>query len=198
MIDQFQAERTRAKEALYLAQLAQQRFYNSSHKPIEFNEGDLVILNPHTLHLLKNEKGRGQKLLMRYDGPFEVLRKLSSVTYQLRMPISYGIHPIINITHLEKYTPPPPEFGERPIKEMNRQDFSTLPEEEIERIVAERWVKRGRRRLQQFKVRWKNFTPDHDEWLTKRALANALDILEGWRTRDKEVKSADGVTTARC
>ena len=80
MVDQFQAERTRAKEALYLAQIAQQRFYNSSHEPIEFSEGDFVILNPHTLHLLKDEKGRGQKLLMGYDGPFKILRKLSQVT----------------------------------------------------------------------------------------------------------------------
>ena len=81
---------------------------------------------------------------------------------------------------------------------MNHQDFNALPEEEIERIVAERWVKRGQRRLQQFKVRWKNFTPDHDEWLTKKALANVPDILEEWRTRGIEVKGVDGVTTARC
>ena len=138
MVDQFQAERTQAKEALYLAQLAQQRLYNKSHEPVEFNEGDLVVLNPHTLHLLKDEKGRGQKLLMRYDGPFEILHKLSPVTYQLQMPVSYGINPIINIAHLEKYVSSPSEFGERPVKEMNRQDFNALPEEEIERIVAKR------------------------------------------------------------
>ena len=110
MIEQFQAERTRAKEALHLAQIAQQRFYN--HDPMEFEEGELIILNPHTLHLLKDEKGRGQKLLMRYEGPFEILRKLSAMTYQLRMPVSYRIHPIINIAHLERYSASPPEFSE--------------------------------------------------------------------------------------
>ena len=181
MVEQFNSERTRAKEALYLAQLAQQRFYNKDRDPVEFSEGDLVVLNPHTLHLLKDEKGRGQKLLMRYDGPFEILRKLSSVTYQLRMPASYGTHPIINIAHLESYQQSPPQFGERPIKRMNRQDFNDLPEEEIEAVIAERWVKRGKRRIQQFKVRWKHFGPDHDEWLSKRQLSNAPEILEDWR-----------------
>ena len=198
MVEQFQAERTRAKEALYLAQIAQQKFYNKDRDPVEFEEGDLVVLNPHTLHLLKDEKGRGQKLLMRYKGPFEILRKLSPVTYQLRMPASYGIHPIINIAHLEKYSQSPPELGARPTKHLSRQDFSDLPEEEIERIIAERWSKRGKRRVQQFKVRWKNFGPDHDEWLSKRALANAPEILAKWRTGSEEVKGEDGTAAARC
>jgi len=48
---------------------------------------------------------------MKYDGPFEVIQKLSPVSYQLQMLASYGIHPIINIAHLEKYKPSPAEFG---------------------------------------------------------------------------------------
>ena len=48
---------------------------------------------------------------MKYDGPFEIIQKLSAGSYQLRMPQSYGIHPILNITHLEKYQPSPTKFG---------------------------------------------------------------------------------------
>jgi hypothetical protein len=51
---------------------------------------------------------------MKYDGPFEIIRKLSPVTYQLRLPVSYGIHPILNIAHLETYYKSPPELGDRP------------------------------------------------------------------------------------
>src|SRR5258705_336951 len=47
----------------------------------EFDEGDLVLLNPHSLSLLRNETGCGKKLLMKYDGPFEVIQKLSAVSY---------------------------------------------------------------------------------------------------------------------
>jgi hypothetical protein len=35
------------------------------------------------------------------------------------MPASYGIHPIINIAHLEKYQPSPTKFGNRPTKNLN-------------------------------------------------------------------------------
>ena len=71
----------------------------------------MVLINPHSLSLLKSEKGQGKKLLMKYDGPFEVMKKLSPVSYRLRMAASYGIHSVLNIAHLEKYQASPPEFG---------------------------------------------------------------------------------------
>ena len=74
---------------------------------------------------------------MKYDGPFEVIQKLSPVSYQLRMPASYGIHPIVNIAHLEKYQPSPAEFGNCPTKNLNREDFEALPEYEVDKIITE-------------------------------------------------------------
>ena len=80
---------------------------------------------------------------MKYDGPFEVIQKLSPVSYWLWMPGSYGIHPILNIAHLEKYQSSPAEFGERPIKNLNREVFNELPEYKVQRIITER-KKKGR------------------------------------------------------
>jgi len=74
---------------------------------------------------------------MKYDGPFKVIQKLSPVSYQLRMPASYGIHPIINIAHLEKYQPSPTEFGNCPTKNLNHEDFEALPEYEVGKIITE-------------------------------------------------------------
>ena len=105
MVKQFSAERHRAQEALILGHHFQTKAYNKGRLTLEFSEGDSVLLNPHSLSLLRNEKGRGKKLLMKYDRPFKVIQKLSPVSYRLRMPASYGIHPIINIAHLEKYQP---------------------------------------------------------------------------------------------
>jgi hypothetical protein len=119
MVEQFETERHRAQEALLLGQTFQRRAYNKGRLSFEFNEGDQVVINAHSLRLMKKEKGRGQKLLMRYDGPFEILQKVSPVAYHIRLPSSYGIHPVINIAHLEKYEPSPPEFGSRPIKQLN-------------------------------------------------------------------------------
>jgi len=181
MVEEFKTERNRAKDAILLSQAYQKRNYNKGRLLDEFKEGDMVLLNPHSLQLLRNEKGRGQKLLMKYDGPFEVLRKLSPVTYQIRLPISYGIHPIINITHLERYNKSPDEFGDRPIKNMNRDDFDSLPEYEIEKIVSEKIRKAPKgRKITLYRVRWAGYGPEYDEWLTRKALRNAPMTLKDW------------------
>ena len=103
----------------------------------EFEEGKKVLINPHLLSLLRTDKGRGRKLLMKYDSPFEIIKKISPVSYRLRMPASYGIHQVLNIAHLKMYQTSPPEFSERPQKSLNWEDFDDLPEYEVERIVAE-------------------------------------------------------------
>ena len=98
----------------------------------------MVLINPHSLSLLKSEKGQGKKLLMKYDGPSKIMKKLSLVSYRLRMPALYGIHPVLNIAHLEKYQASPMEFSVRPQISLNREDFDKLPEYEVDKIVAER------------------------------------------------------------
>ena len=103
----------------------------------KFEEGDMVLINPHSLSLLKSKKGWGRKLLMKYDGPFKIIRKISPVSYWLKIPASYGIHPVLNITHLEKYQTLPPKFGTWPQKSLNWEDFDELPEYEVDKIVAE-------------------------------------------------------------
>ena len=153
----------------------------------EFEEGDKVVLNVDSLELLRAVSGRGRKLLMKYDGPFEVLRKLSPVSYQLRLPTSYGMHPIVNIAHLEHYHSSPPELGERPHKQLLRSDFTDEPEFEVERILRD-CTRAGRngRRVVQYLTRFKDYSEEWDEWLTRAQLRNAPDILKEWARMKKE------------
>jgi len=119
---------------------------------------------------------------MRYDGPFEIIRKLSLVTYQLHLPASYGLHPVLNITQLKEYKPLPNSLGNRPTKHLNCQDFNELPEFEVEAIIGERLHKtKAGRRTKEFKVRFTGYGPEFDEWLPPRNLRNAPELLAHWQ-----------------
>src|SRR6202050_4348650 len=73
MMELFSADFHRAQEALMLGQHFQRQAYNRGRLTFEFDIGDLVLLNPHSLSLLRNESGWGKKLLMKYDRPFKVI-----------------------------------------------------------------------------------------------------------------------------
>ena len=110
----------------------------------------------------------------------------NSVLSLIDLPSSYGIHPILNIAHLEKYQSSPAEFGERPSKSLNQEDFNKMPEYEVEQIITE-WKKKGKNgtRIIQYLTWFKGYLANSDEWLSPNQLKNTPDILEQWK-RDKK------------
>jgi hypothetical protein len=118
-----------------------------------------------------------------------VVSKLSPVTYRLRLPSSYRLHPVLNIAHLEPYHSSPQRFGERPVLPHIRSE-TAAEEWEIEGIVAERSRKRGARRIPQFRVRYVGYGPEHDEWVPRSFLRNASDVLNDWEHKTRGEKEA--------
>ena len=99
--------------------------------------------------------------------------------YRIRLPASYGIHPIINITHLESYQPNN-IHPDQPKKHLNQKDFSNNPEFEVDRILDQKWIKRGKRCVKKYKVWFIGYGPEWDEWLSRQALTNAPDKIKEW------------------
>ena len=81
LVEGFSAERLRARDVLLLGQIFQKKAYNKGRLNWEFEEGDKVVINRKNLGLLRAEKGRGDKFLARYEGPFEIMKKVSPVAY---------------------------------------------------------------------------------------------------------------------
>ena len=180
-VSHFETFWNRAKQALQFSQVAQQRNYNKGRLMLEFNVGDLVLVNRHSLSLLRLKKGLGQKLQMKYDGPFKVLQKYGPTTYCLRLPSSYGMHPVLNVSHLESYQQSRPEYGKRSVKHMHRADFTEVPEYEVEHIVAEHWHKAWNgRHVQELLTHFTGFDATYDKWLPCRNLRNGPDVLQDW------------------
>ena len=181
MTEAFEAECRKAQDALLLGQIFQRKAYNRDRLTLEFQEGDKVVINRKNLGLLGNEKGWGDKLLTKYKGPFEIIQKLSPISYRLCMPASFGMHPILNIEHLEKYQESPKEFGERPKVRMKRMDFKELPEYQVERIMAESWSKgRNGKRIPIYRVHYMDYGPEADTWEPRQNLKNAPVALAEW------------------
>ncbi|EUC56265.1 Ty3/Gypsy polyprotein/retrotransposon, putative [Rhizoctonia solani AG-3 Rhs1AP] len=169
---------SQAQDALRIAQSWQEHYYNQGRHYLEFEPGDKVLINPHSLSLLK-EKGKGVKLRMKFDGPFEVSQRVSSVSYRLKLPSSYKMHPVINLAHLKPYKTDKTGL-DRPKKHLNRKDFNESPEYEVEAILDEKWVKRKHRRVKLYYVSFVGYTPEHNLWLTKQALTNAEELVQEW------------------
>ncbi|QRW01036.1 Transposon Tf2-1 polyprotein [Ceratobasidium sp. AG-Ba] len=184
--EEMQAARNKAKNAIRIAQTYQEKSYNKGQNFVQFHEGDQVLINLKTLEL---QKGKGRKLNQVYDGPFEVMEQISPVTYRLRLPEEYSMHPVINIAHLEKYSRSE-EYGKRAYKPLQRGLEEDNDVYEVEKIVDEGWQKKGRRKIHIYRIRWVGYGPEEDKWITAGKLRNAPDVLKDWEvSRDAFRKS---------
>lgn len=90
-----------AKAALILAAKRMKWYYDKGVQEIPFKVGDKVMLS------LKDYQNTEKGLRPQYDGPFEIVEKLSEVDFKLKLPIRYrAIHPVFHASKLAAYQEP--------------------------------------------------------------------------------------------
>eukprot|EP00959_Pyramimonas_sp_CCMP1952_P216975 4537716-Pyramimonas_sp.AAC.1 len=97
-----------ARNALLLAQSAQKDVHDDNHRHEEFFVGDEVFLSTQRHHdygrILYTSKqlqpAVANKFEPRYLGPFKIVGKPSTHAYELTLPASINIHPVIHIRYL--------------------------------------------------------------------------------------------------
>jgi hypothetical protein len=67
----------------------------------ELKVSDWALVNPHTLKLV-DVAGTGCKLVQKTIGPFEVMKRVNPVVYQLHLLDNYPMHSVFNLEHLHR------------------------------------------------------------------------------------------------
>jgi RNase H-like domain found in reverse transcriptase/Integrase zinc binding domain/Chromo (CHRromatin Organisation MOdifier) domain/Integrase core domain len=154
-----------AKSALQAAQQRQKAFADTKTRSLEFTVGQQVLLDSRNLTLRTTGPN---KLLPKYVGPFKVTARVGSVAYKLELPPTMKCHPVFHVSLLHKWNadgrhqPPPP-----PIAVDDGDEWYT-----IDNILDHKRVKRGRKFVDRYLVKWTGLGPEHNEW------RDAADVTE--------------------
>ncbi|KAH0660902.1 hypothetical protein KY289_029650 [Solanum tuberosum] len=93
------------QDRLRTAQSRHQSYADQRRRPLRFSVGDLVFLRVSPMKGVMRFGRRG-KLSPRYIGPFEILRTVGEVAYELALPpIFSAIHPVFHVSMLRRYVP---------------------------------------------------------------------------------------------
>ena len=159
-------------EALATHELARQLVEQQVRKKFTpFRKGQEVWLEAKNLKL----QYANRKLAPKRQGPFKITEVLGPVTYKLKLPVSWRIHPVFhanlltpyheNNIHGPNYTMPPPDLvgGEE--------------EYEIEAIINHRPYRNTRKYL----IAWKGYGPSENSWMMERDLEHASELLQTYK-----------------
>jgi len=80
------------------------KYAYKGRRPLEFQVGDKVLLKltPQIWRKFRSESvHRG--LIPKYDGHFEVVKRVGAIAYKLKLPERLQIHPTVHVSFLKPY-----------------------------------------------------------------------------------------------
>ena len=148
-------------------------------RDVSFNVGDRVLLSTEHLRLQGASK-RTPKLTYKFIGPFTVLRVVNKNAYELDLPSSVNIHPVLNISRLKAYHdgrashPHRAAADSRPAPVIEHEDGAESYE------VAGLLDRRGVGARREYLVEWVGYPLWEATWTRLRDLEGARNSVEAY------------------
>jgi len=156
----------KAKSSILKAQGRQSKYADQHRREVSLNVGDSVLLSTEHLRMVGNS--RTPKFTFKYIGPFKIKRKVGENAYELELPPTLQIHPVLNVSRLKPYRdgflshPDRHRQHHRPEPEVIREDGAEMYE--VEQIIAKRG---GRGSRIEYLVEWKGYPTWEATWEKK-------------------------------
>jgi len=166
--------REQARKALDKAASEMKKYADRKRGPLpKFEIGDKVLLDATNYPSIRPSR----KLSERRYGPFKITEKLSDLTYRLKLPANWKIHPVFHVDQLRKYQEDPenPNFPE-PTPEL----VEGKEEYEVEKILdaQDRYVQGTRKKALHFLVKWKGYHEKDNTWEPLENVKNSKELLD--------------------
>ena len=167
-VDHIHEVQKNTKESLEKAAEDMKKFYDRHrNKTPEFEVGQKVLLDNSNLAL--NRPSR--KLAEKYSGPFEIIEKIGTHAYRLKLPDYWkNVHPVWNVSKIFPYNEDPenPNFTRPPADVIEGE-----PEWEVEEILDAKFAHGNL----QFLVKWLGWPDSENSWEDEVNLENSPEII---------------------
>jgi hypothetical protein len=163
---------SQARSAILKSQEVQAKYANEKRRDVSFKPGDQVLLSARKLKvpLAENAKVKFQPC---YYGPFKILKVVTPVTYKLKLPASFQIHPVIHAKYLKEYVDGAETFPDRPeyVQPPPPEDVSGEQHFYVEAFRGHRGVGNKLRLL----VKWKGYPESENTFRPIKDLREDMD-----------------------
>jgi hypothetical protein len=149
------------KDQLLKAQNRMKKFADKRRLDRQFLVGDWVYLKlqPYRKISIQGRPGN-QKLSPKFYGPFEIVKKMGVVAYELNLLESSLIHPVFHVSQLKKCN------TSKVNPSITLPMVSPCEKNKVEpvAILDTRWGRKGKRKKRKILVRWANLDEEEATW----------------------------------
>jgi hypothetical protein len=174
-----------AEASLYKAAEDMKKYYDrkrKDEKDIDLQIGMKVWLDAQNLRTERPSK----KLDHKRFGPFEIVQKIGSSAYKLKLPKTMRVHPVFHVSRLRPYEVD--KIAERkPMPVPDPVMIDGEPEWEVQEILDSRIKTLGKgknkKTLLEYKVRWKGYPIEEATWQPEEDLDNAPEVMKEYHSK---------------
>ncbi|GJP56485.1 hypothetical protein CLOM_g15552 [Closterium sp. NIES-68] len=174
-VEELQTARDKAVELIRKANATARRYTDLHRRDITMTAGQLVLLDTKNLRL-----PLPIKLRPRFCGPFKIVKMVTPVTAQLRLPDDWRIHNKFHVSLLRPFVPDTSDIArQRLVPDVRPPAETTI---EPSKILSHRIRIDGQGRHVEFLIRWTNRTSEDDTWVPSDQIQSPL-ILANYLDR---------------
>ncbi|KAF1334741.1 Retroelement pol polyprotein, partial [Globisporangium splendens] len=184
-----------AQENLKQAQERQKKYYDRKRREVEFNAGDLVMLDTKNLPLktvAQSTSLQNAKLPAKKVGPFKIDSMVNKNVARLVLPPNMKrLHPAFNVELLSHYVENPTKFHSRPIPKaapVILDDETGEALHVVEALLCSKTYNRQRMWL----VKWLGYPAHESTWECEKNIRHVSHwnrLLQEFQDSQREVKS---------
>ena len=153
-----------ARESLEKAAMRMKKYADQHRRTLEFQIGDKVLLKL-TPQILKkvSSKTQQQGMIPKFEGPFEVIKKVGEVAYMLKLPERLKFHSTFHVSFLKPYFEDV-ESGRAQVKHAPPLVMKQF-DKGVEKILNHRTMGESRKnRRTNYLVQWKDSSESEATW----------------------------------
>ena len=126
------------RDKLRATQNRQKSYADKKRRPLEFQEGDHVFLKVTPITGI-GKVIKSKKLTPRFIGPYQILRKIGPVAYQICLPpFLSNLHNVFHVSQLRKYILDPSHvIRPNTVQLKNNLTFDAMPIQILDKKVKE-------------------------------------------------------------
>ena len=148
------------KESLQKAQHRMKFFADQHRTERHFLVGDWVYLKLQPYRQQTVAIRASLKLCSKYFGPFQVLEKIGTVAYRLKLPSQSRVHPVFHVSLLKKHVGTTPIVAGS-LPEFDQNDITPLVPY---KVLQRRQIKRADKLVTQWLIHWKGLESYEASW----------------------------------
>ncbi|XP_050888129.1 uncharacterized protein LOC127093261 [Lathyrus oleraceus] len=126
------------REKMKVAQDCQKSYSDKRRTPLEFEAGDHVFIRVTSITGIARAI-KTRKLIPRFIGPFQILRRIEPVAYHITLlPNLSNLHDVFHVSQLRKYYPDPSHVIEPESAELrDNLEYKALPVKILDHRIKE-------------------------------------------------------------